>query len=93
MVWGIERSIPLATGRGKPGNEARHELFSRLESILDSEIEGGSADMTPEIPESSATIRYRYQLMQGAPEKIKPRTVLLRQGLNVHPAPGAAAAR
>jgi hypothetical protein len=117
MVWGIERSIPLATGRSKPGNEAGRELFSRLERILDNEIEGGL--VTPEIPESSAAIR--YQLMQGVPEnwipmipvhldnnnreiqlqrasmpriilgdpnppeKIKPRTVLLRQGLNDQP--------
>lgn len=117
MVWGIEKHIPLATGRSKPGNEAGRELFSRLESILDSEIEGGL--VVPEIPESSATIR--YQLMQGVPEnwipmipvhldnnnreiqlqrasmpriilgdpnppeKVKPRTVLLRQGLDQQP--------
>ena len=47
MVWGIEQRIPLATGRSKPGNEAGRELFSRLESILDSEIEGGL--VVPEI--------------------------------------------
>ncbi|MER0171830.1 MAG: hypothetical protein DU489_14770 [Nitrosomonas sp.] len=114
MVWGIEKNIPLATGRSKPGNEAGRELFSRLESILDGEIEGGL--VVPDIPEASAAIR--YQLMQGVPEnwipmipvhldnnnrgiqlqrasmpriilgdpnppeKIKPRTVLLRQGLD-----------
>lgn len=117
MVWGIEKKIPLATGRSKPGNEAGRELFSRLESILDSEIEGGL--VVPEIPEASAAIR--YQLMQGVPEnwipmipvhldnnnreiqlqrasmpriilgdpnppeKAKPRTVLLRQGLDQQP--------
>lgn len=117
MVWGIERNIPLPTGRSKPGSEAGRELFSRLESILDSEIEGGL--VVPDIPEPSAAIR--YQLMQGVPEnwipmipvhldndnreiqlqrasmpriifgdpnppeKIKPRTVLLRQGLNQQP--------
>ncbi|OQW40437.1 MAG: hypothetical protein A4S08_04395 [Proteobacteria bacterium SG_bin4] len=117
MVWGIEKKIPLATGRSKPGNEAGRELFSRLESILDSEIEGGL--VAPEIPEASAAIR--YQLMQGVPEnwipmipvhldnnnreiqlqrasmpriilgdpnppeKVKPRTVLLRQGLDQQP--------
>ncbi len=117
MVWGIEKHIPLATGRSKLGNEAGRELFIRLESILDSEIEGGL--VVPEIPESSAAIR--YQLMQGVPEnwipmipvhldnnnreiqlqrasmpriilgdpdpseKIKPRTVLLRQGLDQQP--------
>lgn len=116
-VWGIEKNIPLATGRSKPGSEAGRELFNRLESILDSEIEGSL--VVPEIPESSAPIR--YQLMQGVPEnwipmipihldnnnreiqlqrasmprvilgdpnppeKIKPRTVLLRQGLNEQP--------
>ena len=117
MVWGIERNIPLATGRSKPGNEAGREFFSRLESILDSEIEGGL--VVPDILEASAAIR--YQLMQGVPEnwipmipvhldnnnreiqlqrasmpriilgdpnppeKIKPRTVLLRQGLDQQP--------
>jgi hypothetical protein len=117
MVWGIEKHIPLATGRSKLGNEAGRELFSRLESILDNEIEGGL--VVPEIPEASAAIR--YQLMQGVPEnwipmipvhldnnnreiqlqrasmpriilgdpnppeKIKPRTVLLRQGLDQQP--------
>lgn len=117
MVWGIEKKIPLATGRSKPGNEAGRELFSRLESILDSEIEGGL--VVPEVPEASAAIR--YQLMQGVPEnwipmipvhldnnnreiqlqrasmpriilgdpnppeKVKPRTVLLRQGLDQQP--------
>ena len=117
MVWGIEKNIPLATGRSKPGNEAGRELFSRLESILDGEIEGGL--VVPEIPEASAAIR--YQLMQGVPEnwipmipvhldnnnreiqlqrasmpriilgdpnppeKVKPRTVLLRQGLDQQP--------
>ena len=64
MVWGIEKSISLATRRSKPGNEAGRELFNRLDSILDSEIEGGL--VVPEISESNDAIR--YQVMRGVPE-------------------------
>ena len=118
MVWGVERWIPLTTGRSKPGHEAGTELAKRFEAILDSEIDGGL--VVPDIPEHAAAIR--YQLMQGVPEnwipfipvhkegdireiqlqrasmpriiigdpnppeKIKPRTNLIRQGLNETPA-------
>ncbi len=114
MVWGVERLVPLATGRSKPGQEAGRELANRYEALLDAEISDGS--IVPVVPESNAAIRYR--LMRGVPEnwipfipvhldgnnreiqlqrasmpriiegdpgppkKIKPRTVLLREGLD-----------
>ncbi len=118
MVWGVEKWVPLSTGRAKHGHEAGKELAKRFETILDGEIEGGL--VVPEIPEAAAAIRYELmrtvpenwipfipvhkdndnreiQLQRasmpriiigdpGTPEKIKPRTTLLRQGLNEAPA-------
>ncbi len=117
MVWAVEKWIPLATGRSKPGHEAGTELAKRFETILDGEIDGGL--VVPDIPEAAATVR--YELMQGVPEnwipfipvhvdgsnreiqlqrasmpriiigdpdppeKIKPRTGLMRLGLDETP--------
>lgn len=118
MVWGVEKQVPLSTGRSKPGREAGIELANRFEFILDSEIDGGL--VVPTIPPNAADIR--YEIMQGVPEnwipflpvhiegsnreiqlqrasmprviigdpnppvKVKPRTNLLRQGLEQSPA-------
>ncbi len=118
MVWGLEKTVPMPTGRGAPGREAALELANRFRSILDLEIEGGL--ITPETPEYEASIFYQLmtsvpenwipfipvhiendnreiQLQRASmpriipgdpnpPEKIKPRTVLLRQGLDEIPA-------
>ncbi len=64
MVWAVEKWIPLATGRSKPGHEAGTELAKRFETILDGEIDGGL--VVPDIPEAAATVR--YELMRGVPE-------------------------
>jgi hypothetical protein len=117
MVWGVEKTIPLATGWSKSGIEAATQLTQRYEQILDHEIAGGL--VVPEVPEFAAPIRYRLmthvpenwipfipvhidgnnreiQLQRASmprviigdpnpPEKIKPRTVLLRTGLDEIP--------
>jgi hypothetical protein len=118
MVWGIEKTVPLPNGDGKPGREAAVELQARYRQILDTEIQGGL--VVPETPEYKAAIRYQLmtsvpenwipfipvhregdnqeiQLQRASmprilpgdpnlPEKIKPRTGLLREGLNRTPA-------
>lgn len=64
MVWAVEKWIPLATGRSKPGHEAGTELVKRFETILDGEIDGGF--VVPDIPAAAAAVR--YELMRGVPE-------------------------
>jgi hypothetical protein len=111
MVWGIERSVPLASGRSKPGSEAARELFNHLERII---------GPPPAPPAPSASLAYRVmnsvpehwipfvpvhiegsareiQLQRAALlrllgpdvanfEKVRPRTRLLREGLEQSPA-------
>jgi hypothetical protein len=63
MVWGIERTIPLSSGGGKPGAEAAVETvqyFKRL--ILES---GGGAAPGPLLPNEA---KIRYELMSSVPE-------------------------
>ncbi|WP_046867038.1 hypothetical protein [Microvirga massiliensis] len=112
FVWGIERTVPLATGAGRRGAEAADETRAHRERLI-------SANPAPP-PTPAAPISYR--VMQGVPEhwipfiathvpgevretqlqraamtriiegdrnppkKIRPRTTLLREGLDTTPA-------
>ncbi|EKV01582.1 hypothetical protein Lepto7375DRAFT_3753 [Leptolyngbya sp. PCC 7375] len=116
MVWGIEKTIPLADGTSKPGLEAALETQNFYQTLLDQTHPNGDSNS----PDYKANIR--YQLMTSVPEnwiplipvhvendnreiqlqraamprilehdaeppvKIRPRTVLLRQGLDQVPA-------
>src|SRR6185369_2879035 len=59
MVWGIEASVPLASGASKPGAEAAAELRAFLVSL-------GSGATMPE-PAPAAPVRYR--VMTSVPEQ------------------------
>jgi hypothetical protein len=57
MAWGVERTVPLATGVSRPGNEVAKQTFSFLQGL----IPGGG---TP--PPMTANVR--YQAMNSVPE-------------------------
>ncbi len=114
MVWGIEKTIALASGESKRGLEAARETLAFFKSQLASRLAGGvtpPASVNPAAP-------IRYQIMSTVPEnwipfipvhvdsnnrevqlqraalprilegdpdppvKVRPRTVLLREGLD-----------
>jgi len=58
MVWGIEQTIPLASGESKRGLEAARETRAFFENLL------GAAVVPP--PDAKALIR--YQVMSTVPE-------------------------
>jgi hypothetical protein len=63
MVWGVERTIPLASGRSKPGAEAATQTYAfhrdRLATPSGATVSGG-----PPPPKA----KVRYQVMTGVPE-------------------------
>jgi hypothetical protein len=111
MVWGVERTIPLPSGVGKPGGEAARELLAWHEA------HAGPAK--PAAPAPANEARIAYETMTSVPEhwipflpvqvagdnrqvqlqrgsmprilrdgtvgKVKPRTDLLRPGLDAAP--------
>jgi len=115
MVWGVEKTVPLADGETKRGIEAARETLAFYEAQL-AASRGGPP---PPPPPAHAAIRYRtmstvpenwipfipvhvpgstrrIQLQRAAlprilegdpnpPEKVTPRTRLLRQGLDHAP--------
>lgn len=58
MVWGVEKTIPLPTGRGKPGAEAARELRAWYERLLP----------PPAAAVAATTARVRYRVMNSVPE-------------------------
>jgi hypothetical protein len=114
MVWGIERTIPLATGTGKHGSEAARELKNRYQQLFNKAIQDGS--IVPEQRVYKADLRYEVmntvpenwipfiparidkdirsirlqraampRILEGdtdAPDKVEPRTTILREGLD-----------
>jgi len=112
MVWGVEKTIPLPTGEGKPGGEAARETSAFFQQELERRFPNG----TPAPPKPAAKLRYQVmtavpehwipfipvhvpgsnreiQLQRAAmprllkgdpddPKKVRPRTSLLRQGLD-----------
>jgi hypothetical protein len=115
MVWGVEKTVPLASGDTKPGIEAARETLAFYEAQL-AAVLGGPP---PPPPPAHAPIRYRVmstvpenwipfipvhvdgsnrqiQLQRAAlprilegdpdpPQKVRPRTRLLREGLDDMP--------
>ena len=63
MVWGIEKLVPLPSGRSKRGSEAGIETFNHLKKILEHNL--GTGALTPKEIEYNADIK--YQLMTSVP--------------------------
>ncbi|RKS28635.1 hypothetical protein BJ917_1531 [Pseudomonas sp. WPR_5_2] len=118
MVWGVEKTVPIATGETKSGLEAARQMRAFFESDLARRL-GGSA--APKLAISAAA-PIRYQVMNSVPEnwipfipvhvpgsnreiqlqraalprivdgdpdppvKVRPRTALMREGLDQSPA-------
>jgi len=117
MVWGVEKTVQLASGEAKPGLEAARQTLAFFEKELASRVAGG---VTPAAPVAAAApIRYRVmstvpenwipfipvhvesnnreiqlqraalpRILEGDPDspvKVRPRTVLLRHGLDQAP--------
>jgi hypothetical protein len=115
MVWGVETTVPLASGDSAPGREAGRQLRAFYEAL----VAGGPA---PPPGPAGLVAPIRYELMTNVPEewipflpvhvdgsnreiqlqraalprivegdptppqKVQPRTVLLREGLDRTPA-------
>ena len=62
MVWGVERTIQLATGESKPGLEAARETRAFYEAQLAARLVG----VAPPDPDAEAPIR--YDVMNTVPE-------------------------
>jgi hypothetical protein len=60
MVWGMEHSIPLATGKSKRGKEAGIEYRTKLESFIEKENLAGNLENEAKI---------RYQIVNFVPEQ------------------------
>jgi hypothetical protein len=59
MVWGVERTVSLASGDSKPGSEAGREMLTLLRHLF-----GG-----PELPPANRVADVRYQVMSSVPEQ------------------------
>jgi hypothetical protein len=64
MVWGVEGTIPLPIGRGKPGREAALESRAFFERDLERRLGGPPA---PPLGVAEGA-RIRYQVMRAVPE-------------------------
>ncbi len=116
MVWGVEKTIPLVTGRDKSGSEAAAETLAYHQRLLDQRL---ASTVQPAVPDPVAPVRYQImntvpehwipfipvhvsgdnratQLQRAAlprilegdrnpPDRVRPRTVLLRDGLEELP--------
>jgi hypothetical protein len=63
MVWGIEKTIPLASGESKPGREAADETRRFFEGLLE-----GRLGHPPQPPPAADNAHVRYQVMSSVPE-------------------------
>ena len=63
MVWGIEKTVSLATGETKPGLEAARQTLAFLQNQLTATL--GGSPPPPPVP-SAAPIR--YEVMSSVPE-------------------------
>jgi hypothetical protein len=110
MVWGIERTVPLATGATQVGEEAARQTLAFRRRLHPSPPPGPpiaavayqAQNTVPEnwipfIPVRVPGSNREIQLQRGAmprvldgvvtpPVKVRPRTTLLRPGLDVSPA-------
>lgn len=62
MVWGVETTIPLASGQSKPGREAALELQNHYKRIIATE------EAVPVPPPIANEAGIRYQLLSSVPE-------------------------
>lgn len=112
MVWGIEKTVPLASGDSKPGLETARQVLAYLQGLIAAPpgqpaAPGGATiqyDVMTTVPENWIPFiavhvpgdNREIQLQRGAmprilagdpnpPAKVRPRTVLLRQGLDADP--------
>jgi hypothetical protein len=60
MAWGVEKSVPMATGISRPGNEVQVQTVNYLEGLL------GAGGPPPPPPPMTAAVR--YQVMNTVPE-------------------------
>jgi hypothetical protein len=60
MVWGVEKTVPLATGISRLGNEVQVQTVNYLEGLL------GLGGPPPPPPPMTAAVR--YQVMNTVPE-------------------------
>lgn len=63
MVWGIEKLVPLPSGRTKRGSEAGIETFNHLKKVLEHSL--GTGTLKPKEVEYKADIK--FQLMTSVP--------------------------
>jgi hypothetical protein len=78
MVWGIETTVPLATGRSKSGHEAAIETRNFYQRL----IEKGIADGTITVPSFEYKANIRYQVMNTVPENWIPFIPVHKDGDN-----------
>jgi hypothetical protein len=112
MVWGIERTVPLATGATQVGEEAARQTLAFRQRLHPSPPPGPpiaavayqAQSTVPEnwipfipvhVPGSSREIQLQRGAMPrvmdgvaGPPVKVRPRTTVLRPGLDASPAAG-----
>ena len=109
MVWGVERTVPLAIGEGQRGSEAAAETLAHRRRLAPSgpaitpaaAIAYEAMNTVPEnwipfipvhVPNNTRDIQLQRAAMprlvpgHTPPEKVRPRTTLLREGLDVTPA-------
>jgi len=62
MVWGVERTVPLASGESKPGQEAARQTVA----FLQGQLTGAGGGAQPAAATGAAAVRYR--VMSTVPE-------------------------
>ena len=107
MVWGIERTVPLATGEGRRGAEAAAETLAHRTRLAAATPGGAPPPAAPvayramqappehwipfvpvQVPNDVREIQLQRAALPriiegaGAPERVRPRTTLLREGLD-----------
>lgn len=73
MVWGVEKTIPLATGDSRRGQEAARQTLAYFTSL----VAAG-----PAVPAPAAVAAVRYQLMDTVPENWIPFIPVHKDGSN-----------
>jgi hypothetical protein len=116
MVWGVEKTVTMPTGRPRPGREAAREYHSYLQGLISppppvptppgqptpplpryevmTEVPENWIPFLPvHVPQNNRTIQLQRAAMPRIldgdplpPVKVRPRTALLREGLDATPA-------
>jgi hypothetical protein len=98
MVWGVETTIPTATGESKRGIEAARQTRAFFEAQLAARLAGTSPAPPPNHAPVPARAPIRYQVMTSVPESWIPfipvhvpgdnREIQLQRAAQRAPAPG-----